>query len=81
MLPPGAVANQLQAFEDRPVNWDAWDIDIFYDDKLFLAEPANSITVVETGPLRATIEIQRCILNSFFTQRISLTYNSPQLDF
>ncbi len=81
VLPLGAVANEFQAFEDRPLNWDAWDIDIFYEDKLFLAEPADSIVVVEEGPLRATIEIQRRILNSHFTQRISLTYNRPQLDF
>jgi alpha-mannosidase len=80
VLPPGALANQFQAFEDRPVDWDAWDIDIFYDDKLFLAEPAESIRVVESGPLRATLEIRRRILHSHYTQRLSLTYNSPRLD-
>jgi len=80
VLPPGAVANQFLAFEDRPLNWDAWDIDIFYDDKQFLAEPAESIRVVESGPLRATLEVRRRILSSPYTQRISLVYNSPQLD-
>ncbi|MCB8968760.1 MAG: alpha-mannosidase, partial [Ardenticatenaceae bacterium] len=81
VLPPGAVANQFQAFDDRPLNWDAWDIDIFYDDKQYLAAPAESVTVVEHGPLRAALEIRRRILNSTFTQRIALTYNSAQLDF
>ncbi len=81
VLPTGAVANQLQAFEDIPLNWDAWDIDIFYDDKMWLAEPADSIKVVEEGPLRTTLEIKRRVLNSSFTQRISLTHNSPRLDF
>lgn len=80
VLPPDTIANQFQAFEDRPLNWDAWDIDIFYDDKLFLAEPAERITVVEVGPLRATLEIKRRILNSTYVQRISLTHNSPRLD-
>jgi len=80
LLPAGAIANQFQAFEDRPLFWDAWDVDIFYEDKQWLAEPATSITVVEAGPLRATLEIQRTILNSTYTQRISLRYNSPQLD-
>jgi alpha-mannosidase len=79
-LPPGAVANQLQAFEDRPLNWDAWDIDVFYDDKLWLAEPADAVRVVERGPLRATLEIERRILNSRCTQRISLSSRSPRLD-
>ncbi|MCA9873422.1 MAG: alpha-mannosidase, partial [Anaerolineales bacterium] len=81
VLPPGAVANQFQAFEDRPKSWDAWDIEIYYDDKVWLAEPAESITVVETGPLRATLEIRRRILNSTYTQRVSLCHFSRRLDF
>jgi alpha-mannosidase len=80
VLPEGAIANQLLAFEDRPMNWDAWDVDIFYQDRHWLAEPAESISVVEAGPLRATLEIKRRILNSSFTQRLSINYFSPQLD-
>jgi alpha-mannosidase len=80
VLPPGAAANQFQAFEDRPLNWDAWDIDIFYDDKMWLAEPADSIRVIEAGPLRAALEIKRRILNSSYTQVISLACNSRRLD-
>jgi alpha-mannosidase len=81
VLPAGALANQLQAFEDRPLAWDAWDVDIFYEDKLFLAEPAESMRVVESGPLRATLEVRRRILHSTLTQRISLAHNSPQITF
>ena len=81
VLPEGGIANQFQAFEDRPHDWDAWDIDVYYDDKLFLAEPASQVRVVEIGPLRATLEVHRKILNSEYVQRISLCYNSPRLDF
>ena len=81
VLPSGALANQFQAFEDRPKSWDAWDVDIFYDDKVWLAEAAGSIRVVEYGPLRRTVEIKRRIQNSEFTQRISLPHHSARLDF
>ncbi|MBL8046503.1 MAG: hypothetical protein JNL09_08180, partial [Anaerolineales bacterium] len=81
VLPSGAIANQFLAFEDRPKFWDAWDIDIYYDDRRWLAEPAESVRVLESGPLRAALEIKRRILNSTYTQRISLRYNSPRLDF
>jgi alpha-mannosidase len=81
ILPPNAIANQFQAFEDRPKSWDAWDVDIFYDDNMWLAEPASSIQFVEYGKLRQTLEIKRKIQNSEFTQRISLNHNSPRLDF
>jgi alpha-mannosidase len=81
VLPASAIANQVQAFEDRPRYPDAWDIDIYYDDKLWLAEPADSVRVVESGPLRATLEVQRRVLSSEYVQRISLAHNSPRLDF
>ena len=81
VLAPDTVANQFQAFEDRPSSWDAWDIEIHYDDKMWLSEPASSIKMIEFGELRQTIEIKRQILNSRYTQRISLNRNSPRLDF
>jgi len=81
VLAGGAIANQFQAFEDRPLNFDAWDVDIYYDDKLYLAEPASSIRMIENGPLRRTIEIVRRILGSPYTQRISLSRDSQRLDF
>jgi alpha-mannosidase len=81
VLAPDSIANQFQAFEDRPKSWDAWDVDIFYDDKMWLAEPASSMELVEYGELRQTIEIKRKIQSSEFTQRISLSHHSPRLDF
>jgi alpha-mannosidase len=81
VLAPGALANQFQAFEDRPMNFDAWDVDIFFDDRMWPGDPATSVQVVEAGPLRATLEVRRQIMHSSIVQRISLTYNSPRLDF
>ena len=81
VLPAGQYGNQFQAFEDRPLNWDAWDVDIFYDDKVWIAELPDSIEWIETGPLRQTLEIRRQILNSTIVQRISLNRGSARLDF
>ncbi len=81
VLAENSIANEFQAFEDRPNEYDAWEIDVFFEDKKYLAKPASSIKVVETGPVRATIEIKRTILNSEYTQRISIRHNSCQIDF
>ena len=67
VLPPGVTANQFQALEDRPMNWDAWDIDIFIDDKMWSADPATSIKVVEEG---------KCV--NFYPE--SLRYNDQDID-
>ena len=80
VLPASAVANQFQAFEDRPLKYDAWDVDVFFEDKMWTADPATSVEVVEAGPLRATLKISRRILRSDYVQRVSLSYNSARLD-
>lgn len=63
------------------MQWDAWDVDIFFDDKMWTSHPATSVKVVEAGPLRATLEIQRRISHSDYVQLISLAHNQPRLDF
>lgn len=81
VLPPGAVANQLQIFEDRPKTPDSWEIDIYYDDRMWGADPAHAIAVVEAGPLRAALEIRRTVRHSEWVQRISLARDARRLDF
>ncbi len=81
VLQPGKNGNIFQAFEDRPLNWNAWDIDIFFEDKCFEPEAASSIELIETGPLRATLKITRTIQHSTITQLISITQGSPQITF
>ncbi len=80
VVPESQKAGEFLAFEDRPNNWDAWDVDIFYDDKVYYAAPAVSISVIEQGPLRVAIKIERSILNSNYTQKISLCGHSARLD-
>jgi alpha-mannosidase len=75
------VANQFQAFEDKPIDHDAWDIDFFYQDKLLSTGDMASIKVVEKGPLRATVEIEKPILDGIVKQHISLFRDSRRIDF
>ena len=81
VLPSGQRANVFQAFEDRPLGWDAWDIDIFYDDKQWTAKPAHCLSIIETGPLRTGLEVRRRFLNSEIVQRVYLYRGSRRLDF
>jgi len=81
VLPPGQRANVFQAFEDRPLGGDAWDIEIYYNDKRWTAEPAHSLTIVEAGPLRGGLEIRRLLLNSEIVQHVYLEQGSHRLDF
>lgn len=80
VLPEGSVADQLQAFEDRPLEWDAWDIEAYFDDKMW-TEKERLVRVVESGPLRGVLKIEGRILHSEYVKYISLDYNSSQINF
>ncbi len=77
----GCFANVLQAFEDRPLANDAWDIDIFYQDKRFEIEEIDDVRVIERGPVRGGILQQRHYLDSMILQRIFVYERIPRIDF
>ncbi|MEZ4671855.1 MAG: alpha-mannosidase [Anaerolineae bacterium] len=81
VLAPGAVANTLLAFEDRPMNFDAWDIDIFYEDRTEKIEGVEKIAIIEQGPLRVGLEIQRIYRSSHIRQKIYLYRDSKRIEF
>jgi alpha-mannosidase len=81
VLAPGQCANQLVAYEDRPLNYDAWDIDLYYEEKPYPLRDNVQIRPIEDGPVRATVEVTRLFLSSRVTQRISLWRDSPRIDF
>jgi len=81
VVPPGGRANQLVLYEDRPLRWDAWDIDIFYEQKPYPVHEIVDWQVVEAGPLRAAVEITRRCGQSVIRQRICLWRASRRVDF
>ncbi len=74
-------ANVFQVFEDRPMMFDAWDIDMFYDDKMWEAEKAHYLEIIEDGPVRVGLEIKRRVMNSEISQRVYLYRNHRRIDF
>jgi alpha-mannosidase len=78
----GQKGNQFVLFEDRPEKWDAWDVDIYHLEKRRPVDEAQSIRVVESTSLRAIVELKLVISpNASLVQRISLSAESPRLDF
>ncbi|GAC1564710.1 MAG: hypothetical protein NVS2B7_38780 [Herpetosiphon sp.] len=80
VVAPAKTANQLVAYEDRPLRWDAWDIDLFYGEKPYPVREIVSWKVVEEGPLRAALRIVRKLGKSEIVQRICLWSHSRRID-
>lgn len=75
------TGNQLIAFEDKPMRFDAWDIDPYYQEKPYLLTDLVEAMVEETGPLRGTLRLVWRFYDSAITQRISIYNHSSQIDF
>jgi alpha-mannosidase len=81
-IAPDAQANNLVLFDDEPNNWEAWDVDVFHLEKKYAVGAATGMRVVESGPLRASIEVDYTLgAASTLKQTISLTSTSARLDF
>lgn len=81
LLPEGEVANRLVAFRDMPAQFDAWDIDADFEDQFFEIDNLVSVTVVETGPLRAALRFEWQYERSRLVQVVSLEAGARQVEF
>lgn len=81
VLPAGEVMNQLIAYEDLPMDYDAWDIDIYYDRKAYPVEDVTDASIVEQGEIRDTIRIKRTFEQSTIIQLIHFYHGTGRIDF
>lgn len=81
VLQKDCVGNALLAFEDRPMQYDNWDIDMYYSEKCWPVDDLQSVTVVESGPLRGVLRVVRRFSESVLTQDIRIYRDIPRVDF
>ncbi len=74
-------ANLFRMFEDKPINYDNWNIDIYYSEKYWDAKTYSKLEWIEKGPIRATLLIERDFSNTKIVQTIHFYYNSKRIDF
>jgi alpha-mannosidase len=79
-LAPGACGNQLQTFKDLPKDYDAWNIDPGTLDHFVAIDKAESVELVEKGPMRAAIRVIRTWQSSKFVQDITLSAGTDQVN-
>jgi len=71
-LEPGKLGNVFQLFEDKPLFWAAWDVDVFALETGQDLLRSESFEIVERGPVRVAAEVVKRFGNSTIRQRISL---------
>ena len=81
VLSQGLEGNVLELYEDRPVNWDAWDIDIYYENQLRERARLVARQWISSGPVRKGMEMAFEIGRSKVVEKVYLAANSKRLDF
>ena len=77
-----ALGNRFVLFDDRPTEYEAWDIDPFALETGHECSPANRCEIVARGPLRAEVRFEHDIgKKSRLTQTIRLDAESECLEF
>jgi len=75
-----ACGNLLQAFYDKPKQWDAWNIDADFEKQHWDLDQADEVKLVENGPLRAVVRVKKHFQHSTFIQDITLYAGVPRVD-
>ena len=81
LIQEGRCGNVLRTYEDRPMQWDNWDIDVFYQRKPYEADWYSPAKVIENGEVRMVVEFECGFLDSTVTQQVCLYHQIPRIDF
>jgi alpha-mannosidase len=72
--------NDLWAYADKPASWDAWDVSASYEMEGEKLPDAERVEVVEDGPLRASVRVERLWRGSNIFQTYRLLADSRRLE-
>jgi len=81
VLAHGERGNVLQVFEDKPLDNDAWDIDIFYQQKMREITDLTVFEVTQCGPLCLTVHMEWNYMKSAVSQDMTLYSTDRRIDF
>ena len=81
VLKEGQEGNVLEFFEDKPIDNDAWDIDIYYYQKMQKINAIKAPEMIYNGPLKAVIHFEYAHSKSTFAQDMIVYKDSKRIDF
>lgn len=81
LLKEDGRGNVLQLFDDRPLEYENWNVDCYYQDKMYEIQNVEKLQVVEHNPLRTCIEISRKYQDSTIKQTIIMYNHHARIDF
>ena len=81
VLKEGGKGNLFMMYEDKPIYYDDWDIDIYYTEKSWPVTGLRERTWTEAGPVRAVLRQVFGISHSTIVQEIRFYAGERRIDF
>ena len=81
VLQTGKLGNELRIYEDKPLSFSAWNTDIFYEEKSWQVNEVTSVQWTEVGPVRATLLIERNVMDTIIRQQVHFYAEDRRIDF
>jgi alpha-mannosidase len=81
LLPPGAKANELQLFDDKPLYWDAWDIDPRFELQRAATVQLVKKELIQAGETSDVLRFEWLLNQSRIRQDIILYHHERRVDF
>lgn len=80
ILKAGELGNHLVVYEDRPMKYDAWDIDIYYQEKGYEVDDLKTVSV-EKSSLMTKVKMDWNYQDSTISQEIRFYNDNRRIDF
>ncbi|MGN0315825.1 MAG: alpha-mannosidase [Fusicatenibacter sp.] len=75
------VGNEFRIYEDKPLQYSNWNIDIFHLEKSKPVDQVRSMEWIEYGPVRATLLVELGMMDTVIRQKIHFYANDRRIDF
>ncbi|OZJ02857.1 hypothetical protein BZG36_03218 [Bifiguratus adelaidae] len=81
VISAGQRGNVFKIFDDIPLFWDAWDVEIYHLEKFDTVDGGN-VRILDHGPLRVSLVVEKKLSEtSQLRQQINLNATSRRIDF
>ena len=81
LVPEGREANALTLYEDRPRDYDAWELEYTHQRKPWELPAPSRVTILENSAVRAVAEFRYTFRRSSLTQRMIVYPGRTRIDF
>ncbi len=81
LIVDGKVGNHFKLYEDKPMDYDNWDIDMYYSEKYYDVSELTSFEWIEVGGVQAVLRLTYTFSQSTLTQDIVFYSQTRRIDF